>query len=91
MDHGCIDSPLSDIAAIRAKTWLFLILSGLATGVITGHCRKGLQSLWLDKLSTIVTIVFSRIVFPEHLSRKALLGLCMITIGTLLMTLTFFL
>ena len=40
----------------------------------------------IDKLSILVTIVFSRVVFHEKLSKKALLGLILITVGTVTMT-----
>ena len=40
----------------------------------------------IDKLSILVTIGFSRVVFHEKLSRKALLGLILITVGTVTMT-----
>ena len=41
----------------------------------------------IDKLSILVTIVFSRLVFSETLSRKALLGLILMVLGTLIIAL----
>ncbi|MBE6627690.1 MAG: EamA family transporter [Ruminococcaceae bacterium] len=70
---------------------LFISLSGLATGAswlfyyyAIGH---GLVSVVvpIDKLSILVTVAFSFIVFKEKLSRKATLGLLLMVIGTLLM------
>lgn len=70
---------------------LFIALSGVATGAswlfyyyAIGH---GLVSVVvpIDKLSILVTVAFSYIVFKEKLSKKALLGLALMTAGTLLM------
>lgn len=69
----------------------FLLLSGLATGA-SWLCyykalKDGLASVVvpIDKLSILVTIVFSYVVFHETLTRKALIGLLLIVGGTLLM------
>ena len=73
------------------KELLFISLSGLATGAswlfyyyAIGH---GLVSVVvpIDKLSILVTVAFSFIVFKEKLSRKAFLGLALMVTGTLLM------
>lgn len=80
-----------NFAAVSGKTWCFLILSGLATGA-SWLCyykalKDGLASVVvpIDKLSILVTIVFSYVVFHEKLTRKALIGLLLIVGGTLLM------
>ena len=80
-----------NFAAVSGKTWCFLILSGLATGA-SWLCyykalKDGLASVVvpIDKLSILVTIVFSYVVFHETLTRKALIGLLLIVGGTLLM------
>jgi len=79
------------LASLAHKELLFIALSGIATGAswlcyyyAIGH---GLVSVVvpIDKLSIIVTIVFSYFVFKEKLSKKALLGLCLMVAGTLLM------
>ena len=81
----------SGIPDISRKSWLFLILSGLATGASWLCYYKALQlgpaSLVapIDKLSILVTVLFSYIVFHERLSRKALTGLAMLAAGTLVM------
>ena len=69
----------------------FICLSGLATGASWLCYYKALQDglasvvVPIDKLSILVTIVFSYLVFHERLSRKAVLGLFAIVAGTLLM------
>ena len=76
---------------IDRKSWLFLILSGFATGGSWLCYYKALQlgpaSLVapIDKLSILVTVLFSYIVFHERLSRKALTGLAVLVAGTLVM------
>ena len=69
----------------------FICLSGLATGA-SWLCyykalHDGLASVVvpIDKLSILVTIAFSYIVFHEHLSKKAAVGLVLIVAGTLVM------
>lgn len=76
------------ITSLSAKTWIFLILSGLATGGSWPCCYKALQDglasvvVPIDKLSILVTILFSSLVLKETLSRKAALGLVLILAGT---------
>ena len=79
------------IKNIDKKEFLFISLSGIATGA-SWLCyyyaiQNGIVSVVvpIDKLSIIVTVVFSYFVFKEKLSRKALLGLCLMVMGTLLM------
>ena len=79
------------ITSLSAKTWIFLILSGLATGGSWLCYYKALQDglasvvVPIDKLSILVSIGFSALVFKERLSKKAALGLGLIVAGTLLM------
>ena len=74
---------------IDKNSWLFLILSGFATGGSWLCYYKALQTgpasvvVPIDKLSILVTIVFSYIVFKEKLNKKSALGLLLIVIGTL--------
>ena len=83
---------ISGITDIGGKTLLFLVLSGIATGASWLCYFKALQNgnvnkvVPIDKLSILVTIGFSRVVFHEKLSKKALLGLILITVGTVIMT-----
>lgn len=79
------------ITQIDGKTMLFLMLSGLATGASWLCYYRALQEgpasvvVPIDKLSILVTILFSWIVFHEKLSKKAALGLLGIVAGTLLL------
>ena len=81
------------IAEISRRSWLFLVLSGLATGASWLCYYKALQlgpaSLVapIDKLSILVTVLFSYLVFHEKLSKKALVGLAVLVAGTLVMLL----
>lgn len=82
----------SQIKDVDRKELLFIILSGFATGgswlCFYRALQDGLASIVvpIDKLSILVTIGFSRVVFHEKLSKKALLGLILITVGTVTMT-----
>lgn len=79
------------IKEIPVRELLFICLSGLATGGSWLCYYKALQDgpasvvVPIDKLSILVTILFSFLVFKEKLSRKAMLGLALIVAGTLLM------
>ena len=79
------------IRKIPKKELGFICLSGLATGASWLCYYKALQDglasvvVPIDKLSILVTILFSYLVFREKLSRKALLGLVLIVAGTLAM------
>lgn len=79
------------IGDVGGRTWIFLILSGLATGASWLCYYRALQDgpasvvVPLDKLSILVTILFSYVVFHEKLSKRAAAGLCMIVAGTLAM------
>ena len=81
----------TQIKYIDKKELLFITLSGIATGA-SWLCyyyavQNGVLSVVvpIDKLSILVTVVFSYFVFREKLSKKALIGLCLMVIGTLLM------
>lgn len=80
-----------EVKQLDKKELVFISLSGLATGAswlcyyyAIGH---GLVSVVvpIDKLSILITVLFSYIVFKEKLSQKAMTGLLMMTVGTLLM------
>ena len=76
---------------ISKKSWLFLILSGLATGASWLCYYRALQSgpasvvVPIDKLSILVTVAFSRLVFRERLTSRSAAGLALIVAGTLAM------
>lgn len=77
------------IRNIDKSSWIFLFLSGLATGGSWLCYYRALQTgpasvvVPIDKLSILVTIAFSYIVFKEKLNKKSALGLLLIVIGTL--------
>ena len=81
------------IKSITRKSWLFLFLSGLATGLSWLCYYRALQIgpasavVPIDKLSILVTIVFSYFWLHEKLSKTALAGLVLLTAGTLAMVL----
>lgn len=88
-----ITNKSSKIKIVEKKEIIFIILSGIATGVSWLAYYKALQVgplsiiAPIDKLSILVTIIFSYFVFKEKLSFKALVGLLLIIIGTLLLAL----
>ena len=78
------------IKDLKGKDIVFLILSGLATGA-SWLCyyfaiQQGQVSVVvpIDKLSILITVFFSLIVFKENLSKKAWIGLALFTLGTIL-------
>lgn len=80
------------VKEIDRKELGFIVLSGLATGA-SWLCyyyaiQNGIVSVVTptDKLSVIVTVTFSYFVFKEKLSKKALIGLMLMVVGTLIMT-----
>ena len=79
----------SGIRDISAKVLIFLILSGLSTGISWLCYYRALQTgpasvvVPIDKLSILATIAFSYIVFHEKLSLKSGTGLLLIVVGTL--------
>lgn len=81
------------ITSLGGKTWVFLILSGLATGASWLCYYTALQGgpaaavAPIDKLSIAVSVVFSYVVFGEKLSAKAFFGLLIFILGTMLMLL----
>ncbi len=80
-----------ELKHIEGKELGFICLSGLATGASWLCYYKALQDgpasvvAPIDKLSILVTVLFSRVVFQEKLSKKAAAGLAAIVAGTLLM------
>ena len=76
------------IRSIEKKSWMFLFLSGITTGLSWLCYYRALQDgpasvvVPIDKLSILVTIVFSWIVLKEKLTPKAAVGLVLILAGT---------
>ena len=83
----------SGITEISKKSWIFLILSGLATGASWLCYYKALQIgeaskvVPIDKLSVIITLVLAFLFLHEEFTAKSLFGCIFIGIGTLLMVL----
>ena len=83
--HNC------KLSNISGKSWLFLILSGLATGASWLCYYRALQLgeaskvVPIDKLSVVITLILAYVCLHEDLSLKSLIGCALITAGTLLM------
>ena len=83
----------SGIAEISRKSWLFLILSGLATGASWLCYYRALQIgeaskvVPIDKLSVVITLVLAFVFLHEEFSINSLLGCILIGAGTLFMVL----
>ena len=83
----------SGISEISRKSWLFLILSGLATGASWLCYYKALQLgqaskvVPIDKLSVVITMVLAALILHEQFTPKSILGCVLIGAGTLLMVL----
>ena len=81
------------IADISKKSWIFLILSGLATGASWLRYYKALQIgeaskvVPIDKLSVVITLVLAFVFLREKFTPKSLIGCILIGIGTLIMVL----
>lgn len=86
-----ITNKQSSLKQIDKKELCFILVSGVATGASWLCYYKALQDgpasvvVPIDKLSILVTVAFSYIVFKEKLSVKSLVGLIMIVAGTLMM------
>ena len=81
------------ISQIGKKSWLFLILSGLATGVSWLCYYKALQTgdtskvVPIDKMSVVITLVLAFIFLHEQVTYKSVIGCILIGAGTLFMVL----
>ena len=79
------------ISAISKKSWIFLILSGVATGASWLCYYKALQVgdaskvVPIDKLSVIITLVLAFVFLHEEFTPKSAIGCILIGAGTLLM------
>lgn len=79
------------LGAIDRRSWLFLLLSGTTTGLSWLCYYRALQDgpasavAPIDKLSILVTVAFAAVWLKERLSKKAAIGLALLTGGTLLL------
>ena len=81
------------LTGISGRSWLFLILSGLATGASWLCYYKALQLgeaskvVPIDRLSVVVTMVLASVILHEQFTPKSILGCVLIAAGTLFMVL----
>ena len=81
------------LSSITPKSWLFLILSGLATGGSWLCYYKALQIgeaskvVPIDKLSVVITLILAFLILHEKFTLQSAVGAVMITVGTLIMVL----
>lgn len=81
------------LSQINKKSWLFLILSGLATGASWLCYYRALQTgeaskvVPIDKLSVVITLILAFVFLHEQFTAKSLIGCILITTGTLCMVL----
>ena len=81
------------LSGISRKSWLFLILSGLATGASWLCYYKALQIgeaskvVPIDKLSVVITLILAFVFLHETFTTKSLIGCILIGAGTLIMVL----
>ncbi len=81
------------ISDISRKSWLFLILSGLATGASWLCYYKALQMgdaskvVPIDKLSVVITLILAFVFLHEQFTIKSLIGCILIGVGTVIMVL----
>lgn len=83
----------SGISETSSRSWIFLILSGLATGASWLCYYRALQSedaskvVPIDKLSVVITLILAFVFLHEEFTAKSAIGAVLITIGTLVMVL----
>lgn len=81
------------ITSISRKSWIFLILSGLATGASWLCYYRALQLgdaskvVPIDKLSVVITLILAFVFLHEQFTTKSAIGAVLITAGTLIMVL----
>lgn len=83
----------SGLSEISRKSWIFLILSGLATGASWLCYYRALQTgeaskvVPIDKMSIVITLILAFVFLHEEFTAKSLIGCILITAGTLVMVL----
>lgn len=81
------------LTEISRRSWVFLILSGLATGASWLCYYKALQVgeaskvVPIDKLSVVMTLILAAVILHEQFTAKSILGCVLIAVGTLMMVL----
>lgn len=88
-----ITNAQSGLTNISRKSWIFLILSGLATGASWLCYYKAIQMgevskvVPIDKMSVIITLILAVVFLHEDFNAKSIIGAVLITVGTLVMVL----
>lgn len=78
-----------EIKKVSIKGWIFILLSGVSTGLSWASYYRALQDGYasiivpIDKLSIVVTVFFSWLILKEKVNKKSLTGLALIVAGTL--------
>ncbi len=81
----------SNLGSISQRNWIFLIVSGICTGLSWLCYYKALQStevmkvVAIDKFSIVLTLIFSALILKEAITLKMIVGIICITVGTLLL------
>ena len=79
------------LASINAKSWIFLVLSGLATGASWLCYYRALQLgqaslvVPIDKLSLVITLVLAVVLLREQLTARGVVGAVLVTVGAIVM------
>lgn len=88
-----ITNAQSGLTNISRKSWIFLILSGLATGASWLCYYKAIQMgevskvVPIDKMSVVITLILAVVFLHEDFNAKSVIGAVLITVGTLVMVL----
>ena len=88
-----ITNAQSGLTNISKKSWIFLILSGLATGASWLCYYKAIQMgevskvVPIDKMSVVITLILAVAFLHEDFNAKSIIGAVLITVGTLVMVL----
>lgn len=88
-----ITNAQSGLSSISKKSWIFLILSGLATGASWLCYYKAIQMgevskvVPIDKMSVVITLILAVVFLHEDFNAKSIIGAALITAGTLIMVL----
>lgn len=86
-----VSGNVSEVRSLGGKTWAFLLLSGVATGLSWLFYFKALQVgevsrvAPVDKLSVVITIFLSFLLLKEPVSMKTIIGAVLITAGSIVM------
>lgn len=89
-----ISGSIGTIGSIEPRSWLFLVLSGLATGASWICYFKALgigdvnKVVPVDKMSTVLTLILAFIFLHETINTKSIIGMLLLTAGTLVMVIS---